>query len=91
MPINAEGIAEKYREGMSLRELAAEYEIPHTKVRSLILSTGTPMRLPGFRNAVRDSRIIKLHERGYSLSEIGSALGISRQRVHQVLNRKVNK
>lgn len=77
---------EYWHRGKSLRELAERYDIPLRRVQSRIYTyarrRGLPTRAPSRKRP--DSQIaawIRLHEQGWSLTEIAYNEGISPQRV----------
>jgi hypothetical protein len=42
---------------------------------------------PNFRNHERESRMVELHRAGFTLAQIGTMYGITRERVRQILQR----
>lgn len=78
-------IKKSYLAGRSLRETGRDHGLSHLVVRRALLDAGVPMRLPGFRNPHRNAQIMDMHEQGETLQAIGTALGVSRQRIHQVI------
>jgi hypothetical protein len=51
------------------------------------MSAGAIAQLPGRRFAERDGYVLSLREAGYTLAEIGGEIGVSRERVRQLLER----
>jgi len=83
-----EAMAEDYRSGMTLLEVAAKHGCAADTVKSACLEYGVPIRPQGERkHATADPRLpqmIEMHNRGMTLVAIGAELKITRERVRQL-------
>jgi DNA-binding CsgD family transcriptional regulator len=84
-------IAAKYGAGATLLEVAAEFKVARNTARDAIVRCGVSIRSQGQRHSSKDSRpnpklarMIELRSTGMNLSEIGAAVGLTRERVRQV-------
>lgn len=61
-----------------------------SRLESLPGWTWGPLRPGPASNNERDETIVELREKGLSLQAIADKVGVSRQRVHQITNRKMS-
>ena len=91
-----EKIRSAYREGDSLRDIAAERGISHVQVRRILQSMGEPLRVPckttndksltlEERVALRKKAILILHSAAMPVAEVAAAFGHKRKWVLQLL------
>lgn len=79
---------EAYRSGLSLAEVAALAGCAVPTARSMLVSAGVEIRKKGPRTLGPDSRlgkILEMRDCGATGDEIGAALGITRERVRQIV------
>jgi uncharacterized protein (DUF433 family) len=86
-------ICKAYKLGVSAPELAAAYEVTPYIIYRLLRLHGAPVRPQGGADAwrllnataARDRQIIALYQNGWTLQEVGDAVGLTRERVRQIL------
>lgn len=87
-------IADEYRAGATLTELADRHETYLGRVTAELMALGVEMRRKGPKEPAnarqRLQEIIALREEGVSPRQIGVRFGISRQRVCQLLDPEFN-
>jgi transposase-like protein len=83
-----EAIAEAYRAGATLEELADRYGCSVGAVRSRLRAAGVPRRRQGPRADQRkDARVLELLERGCNITDIAFIQDCSRQAIQDRLTR----
>lgn len=81
------GVAKRYHGGVPAAVLAAELGVSTTTLLNAFRRAGVRVFPAGGRKSVSvRSRIARLWRRGYSQREIGEAVGVTRQRVSQIVN-----
>lgn len=83
-----DGVEQAYRSGLPLRDICARYAVGATTVERILLLRGVPRRRNGSlgaRSRLHYAEVMRLRAEGLSYGEIAKRLGVSRQRVHQVV------
>lgn len=81
-----DSIAQEYRDGATVAELSEKYRTHYYRVVSRLRMLGVEPRKTG--HPARNQAIAQMRLDGKSLRQIGQAIGISSQRVHQILCRR---
>jgi len=80
----------RYEGGATLNELAEIFEGGAYKIRSALLKAGVAMRprgVKGARDQKREDHICRLFRDGMNYVDIGIIVGVSQQRIHQIVSR----
>ncbi|MEA2064109.1 MAG: hypothetical protein U9P14_10455 [Gemmatimonadota bacterium] len=74
-----------YNQGKSTKELAVKYGLTENRISQILTARGA--RKPKWRKMSKEKRsvIFQLEKRGFSKAEIGRRIGVSRERVRQML------
>ena len=74
-----------YQRGVSTKELAGKYRLTENRISQILTAKGA--RKPKWRKMSQDKRqvIFRLEKKGLSKAEIGRQVGVSRERVRQIL------
>ncbi len=80
-----ERVIRDYQQGYSLRRLATKYNLTENRISQILTAAGA--REPKWRKMSKETRrtIFKLQKAGLSKAEIGRKVGVSRERVRQIL------
>ena len=78
-------LVDDYRKGMKIKELAGKYQLTENRISQILTSNG--VRKPKWRKMSNDTRrsIFQMRRKGLSKAEIGRRVGVSRERVRQIL------
>lgn len=79
-------IVRDYSQGYSIKRLAQKYELTENRISQILTNRGA--REPKWRKMSPENRklIFRLSRKGLSGAEIGRQIGVSRERVRQILN-----
>lgn len=82
-------IIERYGDGASINEIMRLMGVSSTPVRRLLRDAGVLRPVQGsVLKQSRNQRVLEFDAAGeYTLDEIGKAVGLTRQRVHQIIAR----
>ena len=74
-----------YQRGVSTKELARKYRLTENRISQILTAKGA--RKPKWRKMSQGKRqvIFQLEKKGLSKAEIGRQVGVSRERVRQIL------
>ena len=80
-----ERVLNDYQRGVSNKELAKKYRLTENRISQILTANGA--RKPKWRKMSEDKRraIFQLEKSGLSKAEIGRRIGVSRERVRQIL------
>ena len=74
--------------GLTVADLARHFKCSGTPVLRVLRDKAVPMRAQGDEmKQSRNAKILDMKDAGYPDDQIAQALGISRQRVHQIVSR----
>jgi DNA-directed RNA polymerase sigma subunit (sigma70/sigma32) len=84
-----ERVLNDYQRGVSNKELARKYRLTENRISQILTANGA--RKPKWRKMGEDKRrtIFQLEKSGLSKAEIGRRIGVSRERVRQILQQGV--
>lgn len=82
-----EKIVREYRRDCSIGRLAKKYGLTQNRISQILLAGGA--RKPKWRKMSDEKKgtIFQLERKGFSKAEIGRQVGISRERVRQILDK----
>lgn len=76
------------KKGLTVADLARHFKCSGTPVLRVLRDRAVPMRPQGDEiKQSRNNKIMDMKDDGYTDDQIAQALGISRQRVHQIVSR----
>lgn len=80
-----EKVLRDYKQGYSVKRIADKYSLTENRISQILTICGA--RRPKWRKMSEETRrtIFKLQEAGLSKAEIGRKVGVSRERVRQIL------
>ena len=83
-----ERVLNDYQRGVSTGELAKKYRLTENRISQILTARGA--RKPKWRKMSQDKRqvIFQLGKKGLSKAEIGRRVGVSRERVRQILQQE---
>jgi len=81
-----EQIILEFRRGSSIKFLAAKNGVTDNRIHQILTSSGT--RAPKWHkmNQENRARVFELRGQGLSQAEIGRKIGVTRERIRQILN-----
>jgi DNA-directed RNA polymerase sigma subunit (sigma70/sigma32) len=84
-----ERVLRDYMQGYAPKRLAGKYNLTENRISQILTSHGA--RRPKWRKMSEETRlkIFQLQEKGFSKAEIGRKVGVSRERVRQILQQGV--
>ena len=80
-----EKVVRDYQQGYAIRRLAQKYGLTENRISQILTASGA--RQPKWRKMSAEKRktIFQLQRKGLSKAEIGRQIGVSRERVRQIL------
>ena len=80
-----EKVIRDYEQGYTIKNLARKYNLTENRISQVLTAYGA--RRPKWRKMSRETRrtIFQLEKKGFSKAEIGRKVGVSRERVRQIL------
>jgi len=78
-------VVRDYKQGYSIKRLAGKYDLTENRISQILTAHGA--REPKWRKMSEEKRrtIFQLQSKGLSKAEIGRQVGVSRERVRQIL------
>ena len=78
-------VVRDYDQGYTIRRLAEKYNLTENRISQVLTAFGA--RKPKWRKMTKETRrtIFQLEKKGLSKAEIGRKVGVSRERVRQIL------
>jgi len=82
-------IIARYTAGEAAKTIADEMGLPTLRILRFLRRNGVPIRPRRGMAAqrARNADILRLRDEGYSMVQIGEAMGVSKQRIHQIVKR----
>ena len=82
-------IADHYEnQQLTVAEIARMFDCSATPIQRVLRDQGVDMRSQGDELRLnRNQKIIALNDKGHSLEQIAKTVGVTRQRVHQIVSR----
>jgi len=83
-----EKVIRDYQQGYTIDRLAEKYNLTENRISQILTAHGA--RQPKWRKMSEETRqtIFKLQKKGLSKAEIGRKVGVSRERVRQILQQE---
>ena len=84
-----EKVVRDYKQGYTMKRLAQKYGLTENRISQILTASGA--RQPKWRkmSAEKKKAIFQLQRKGLSKAEIGRQVGVSRERVRQILQQEV--